>query len=1412
MKRTPEYVVDRPRVFEEIDEWLSSSVGKRVFLIEGLPGSGKSVLAKILAGQVSPIYSKENALRPQGNNCTLDAAYFCNANDGASINPHHFVESISEQLAACSSFKEALLHQVQQRREISINVSQQIRELHGVATGVEITLGDISPEDGFLYGIQKPLAEAARANNSKTWLIMIDALDEATLYRGNVSILDLLARMEGLPGQVRFIVTTRPIDAIKCRLAVGDTRLYTLNKEYPKKDRDKEITYLFLKQLNNSQDVVKRLTKDLSPEDFAREVATRADGNFLYVTYMLPMLRQSDGEINLQSLTSLPNTLPELYQAFLRRIFSDLQEWDTQYKPILGPLAISQEALNEKQLASIAGTSESAIRVRLARIRELLDTNEHQPRTSQTWGIYHRSFADFLLDKDISDVFWCEENEQHQRIIAYCKGSNPKWAAVDWSRVDDYVLDFLIHHLFEAYSSIDDELTGLLNSGFLPSKLKRRDIIAILDDLRIALNGSKVLASPTLLMELAWLFVGFRDRLAQQIAPSLIPIYVKLGQVDRARVLSTELDKSSDTFSEEAVEAQKQMALALAEQDRVSEAMEIVSSFKDKWEKWHLADAVVGRVALENPRLAAELLEGIPTDVTLSADTCAALARHDDCLAIAIERARKSGPQIEAIALQLASRDLEKARQLIETMDSYDEDIGGVRFTRDRHSVLGKLACLIAESDPAVGWGLVQNIEAAHDLCCTRILIAAPLARSGAPQLYDCLDSLEHKPPLGALAVANALVFTPIGEIHEITAGIDLKREDLSSFADVLIDVISRLELTRLAKNSIAQKILLDLALEMAKVYRDGDTFRNQESAAEFIARWLATLDIAQALEFLEWVKKHRTRDASFAGHGFVAGVASYGVNSILENFQGRPWLADHHSYVAALQVLASQSFIQALRLIDFCESRYHSTRLLLIGQLSEHLSSKHTSELKQLLDRIPRYTETANFCVAYGAVNNVLGADLQDKGSADDQCAQKTLACLDIDQETAELHANSLEDPIRRSKYLLEIAKRVGEDKQLVLLNQVVCQLVAMSELNHRSIRDPYFGLIRTSSLIDTVLLESQGLDPELLLQLARRSDIDLERLSTVMKVWWQTMPQKDAGRLVNHLLDYEFLEAKKGHQLRVLLAAFLVVGSDNIPIVEKEIASKDEYLAAEVSRFWRARIVPEQVIRELGCNSESDDFFREYLLRDALKIIAKKDPERAMVLWKETLSTEDSPSSQEAIVFILQAFLAVSVARAIEAAHEAFPSEGNLRKEYRLAKALKVVACTVARISWYEALNVVRLIGDKIIKGIALEEVIENCLSYTVDDGPEKASSLVEAADALEDESCRKNAFEALLTHGRKQNLWSNANIAYLISSLAIGSRMTFLKLIGLLVAFLRDVRPTTRVEELDAVAKQVREILAT
>lgn len=491
----------RAWIFALINAWLVDVQSSQVLLLTGEPGSGKTAIASRLYQYAAGVHhtpEELEALKPG----FLSAVFFCSAADRRWINPHVFTETLALQFASrYPLFAQALLtHRNDERIQISVNQSVQ-HMLAGEITGVlieHLDLGVLNVEDAFVLAIREPLEVLCASEDAPSILVLIDALDEAALYEGNVSIIPLLIQARFLPKSVRFVLTMRPDLPLLESLQGSNITHYSLSSGQGALESYKDIRQHIQETLQSRPDIMQNLPSPYSSTQFIDTLEQKSQGNFLYSHYALDMILHTNTSISLELVQSLPATLDRIYQEYLRRLTNDSDVWVERYAPVLGILAVAQEGLSRDEMALFLGIKKEALNATLKKCRQLLDVDETLVVSQRRYMLYHRSFADFLLDEDRSVSYWCDGSNYHSTIAQYYLSSYTQ----QWTDCPEYGRRYLAIHIDAAPEQFQHmhviQALKQLSDYLLESDPRSADTVT-----RCTLNLAKQLPNEPLAMALA---------------------------------------------------------------------------------------------------------------------------------------------------------------------------------------------------------------------------------------------------------------------------------------------------------------------------------------------------------------------------------------------------------------------------------------------------------------------------------------------------------------------------------------------------------------------------------------------------------------------------------------------------------------------------------------------------------------------------------------------------------------------------------------------------------------------------------------------------------------------------------------------------------------------------------------------
>ena len=389
----------RKRLLKEIIAWAEESSTGTIYWLFGPAGSGKSTIAYTIARRFELVTTDDTTVL--GGNF-MSSRLFEETRSATRI-----VRTIVYQLALkCKPFADALTHS---GKFDTIN-----RSPHDQLEGLLIEPWQAS--------------ESARLANSLTcppqYLIVIDALDEIDGTGGSEFLRDLLSvinenRLKGL----KFFATSRPDPTIVSHVdGFGDKQLYRL-EEVPVEEAEGDIKVFLSASLP---------TAGL---EIIGKVVTLADGLFIYAATILKYL---DGcrpnekvELLIELLSKLtsanprisgaePSLLDGLYHQVLKDVFDKIQlAIQPRRLQLLHTFLCTVERTSTSTVANLC-TSTNTISYEEGAddILKALHAVLYSKNGQVLW--YHKSFPDFLFDRDRSEEFWCDQVEHHQRLAGSC--------------------------------------------------------------------------------------------------------------------------------------------------------------------------------------------------------------------------------------------------------------------------------------------------------------------------------------------------------------------------------------------------------------------------------------------------------------------------------------------------------------------------------------------------------------------------------------------------------------------------------------------------------------------------------------------------------------------------------------------------------------------------------------------------------------------------------------------------------------------------------------------------------------------------------------------------------------------------------------------------------------------------------
>ena len=429
----------REWLFEEIDLWRFQS-DERAFLITGDPGSGKSALVAQLAH-----------MNPGGQ---VIACHCCQANEAESLKPARFIQGLAAMIASkLPAYAEQL-------------------DVPAVRDALAEQRCENDPGGAFTEGILRPL-HTLPAPEEGIRYILVDALDEALLYKGNTNIVEVLAsRLERLPAWMRIVATTRNERAVLQRLSGLRAKSIASDDPRNRDDLEKYITGRL-----TAPDLAEKITESrVHASHVTSEILQRSHGNFLYAVNVLEGIRRE--HYSVKELDLLPRGLDAFYLDFFKRIFGSPEEQKfLQARPVIQVLVAAEEPLSTTELAEAASIDADDDLPRLLRgLAQLLRRGE-----GDIVSFYHKSVADWLASPE--NEFHVNRKKGEALLSQYCAAAIRK----NLSNPPVYVRRQGVGHFITA-ADWESACMALSSLEFLAARARSGEITALQIDYRKVLQ------------------------------------------------------------------------------------------------------------------------------------------------------------------------------------------------------------------------------------------------------------------------------------------------------------------------------------------------------------------------------------------------------------------------------------------------------------------------------------------------------------------------------------------------------------------------------------------------------------------------------------------------------------------------------------------------------------------------------------------------------------------------------------------------------------------------------------------------------------------------------------------------------------------------------------------------------------
>lgn len=252
-----------------------------------------------------------------------------------------------------------------------------------------------------------------RLASGSTTMLFIDALDEAS-GDGLPPGVNPLFLPPSLPEGIVVVVTSRPRRPDLSPRTDGPHRVLELD---PDDDLNMADIRAYVESYLEDPGVRTYCSiHRLAERELAERLAEKSEGNFMYLSYVLPAL--AAGDYRDRPLDEIPTGLRQYYEGHFARIRGrDREVWLRETWPVLEVLAVTPDALPFRLIHTYSGVAEPRrVRQVLSELRPFLT---HEVRGTENgpvpvYRFYHETFAEFLRESPSLSI---DRQAVHRRIV-----------------------------------------------------------------------------------------------------------------------------------------------------------------------------------------------------------------------------------------------------------------------------------------------------------------------------------------------------------------------------------------------------------------------------------------------------------------------------------------------------------------------------------------------------------------------------------------------------------------------------------------------------------------------------------------------------------------------------------------------------------------------------------------------------------------------------------------------------------------------------------------------------------------------------------------------------------------------------------------------------------------------------------
>lgn len=388
----------RRELLQDIDQWAKGPItGKHIYWLEGKAGTGKSTIARTVAGTLN-----ERGL--------LGASFFFKRNESGRANAGYLFSTIAAQLARrLPAAAEHMRNAIECEPEIATMAFQaQLREL-----------------------VVRPMLKTIPAGINRTMTVVIDALDECDRPDDIITVIKLLLQTDLLTvAPLKFFITSRDKFPIRTDRQGGQCRsIQFLVDKIPTSIVERDIANFLSIRLDDIREKFD-MTSSWPDQRQFQTLLKKSVPLFIFAATACRFIedrRQSGGvQGRLQKILQNEHhgQFNQIYLPILNQMISELSDSATrealrEFNLIVGSIVTLADPLGAAPLARLLGITTDCVDDRLSLLHSVLDI----PRDAfSPVRIFHESFRDFLVQVDSVDgqKFQIDETATHKILADRC--------------------------------------------------------------------------------------------------------------------------------------------------------------------------------------------------------------------------------------------------------------------------------------------------------------------------------------------------------------------------------------------------------------------------------------------------------------------------------------------------------------------------------------------------------------------------------------------------------------------------------------------------------------------------------------------------------------------------------------------------------------------------------------------------------------------------------------------------------------------------------------------------------------------------------------------------------------------------------------------------------------------------------